>query len=166
MRFASHPHRPAFTLVELLMVVTIIGILVGLLLPAVYYGMQSVKQGAIGIEVQTIASAVEQYKNKYSQGYPPDGSNAGDFERHYRGIFRQIAASEFAAVAAACNAVNGAPATAYMDPPEALVFALGGFSTDPIHPFTVPVAHCRPSPAGISTTPIATNRFTNSKKLS
>lgn len=138
MRRASLAHRPAFTLVELLMVVTIIGILISLLLPALYYGLQSVKKGAIGIELQTMASAVEQYKNKYSQGYPPDGSNGAEFERHYKGIFRTIAASEFTAVATACNANNGAPATAYMDPPEALVFALGGFSTDPLHPFTGP----------------------------
>lgn len=137
MRRVSHPHRPAFTLVELLMVVTIIGILIGLLLPAVYFGMQSVKKGAIGIELQTLASAVEQYKNKYGS-YPPDGSKAAYFESHYRNIFRQIAATEFTAVATACNVVNGAPASAYMDPPEALVFALGGFSTDPLHPFTGP----------------------------
>lgn len=159
MRRASHAHRPAFTLVELLMVVTIIGILIGLLLPAVYYGMQTVKKGAIGLEVQTLASAVEQYKNKYSQGYPPDGSNVAEFERHYKGIFRNIAASEFLAVRAACNAVNGAPSAlssvsgvvvpAYMDPPEALVFALGGFSTDPLHPFTGPGGPIQQVSAGV-----------------
>ena len=136
MRRASHAHRPAFTLVELLMVVTIIGILIGLLLPAVYYGMQSIKKGAIGIELQTLASSVEQYKNKHGS-YPPDGSSFRDFELHYKGIFRQMAASEFVAVAAACDPSNGAPG-GYMDPPEALVFALGGFSTDPLHPFTGP----------------------------
>ncbi len=167
MRRASLAHRPAFTLVELLMVVTIIGILIGLLLPAVYYGMQTVKKGAIGLELQTLASAVEQYKNKYSQGYPPDGSNAGEFERHYKGIFRQIAASEFTAVAAACNVVNGAPATAYMDPPEALVFALGGFSTDPVHPFTALAVRCKRWPAVelevTNTTPIAMSRCMNSR---
>lgn len=143
----SRAYRRAFTLVELLMVVTIIGILVGLIVPAVLYGMRQVKKQAIGIELQTLASAIEQYKNKYGS-YPPDGTNGAYFFSHYKGIFRQIAASEFTAVAAACNAVNGAPAGAYMDPPEALVFALGGFSTDPLHPFTGPGGPLQAIPGG------------------
>ena len=141
MRRVSHKPRPAFTLVELLMVVTIIGILIGLLVPALYYGLQTVKKQAIGVELQTLASAVEQYKNKFGD-YPPDGTNREVFKRHFRGRFRQMAESEFDAVDTACNCVVlNAPQPpalnrAFMDPPEALVFALGGFSTDPLKPFT------------------------------
>ncbi|MGN6135199.1 MAG: type II secretion system protein [Aureliella sp.] len=134
MRRANLHRRPAFTLVELLMVITIIGILAGILVPTIMYAMQAVKKRAIGIEVQTLANAVDQYKNKYGD-YPPDGTNTTIFQRHFRKLFPQIAASEFTAVAAACNVVNGAPA-GVMDPPEALVFALGGYSEDPVHPFT------------------------------
>lgn len=133
MRHPTDRRRSGFTLVELLMVITIIGILVGLLVPAVMFAMQGVKKRAIGIEVQTLANAVDQYKNKFGD-YPPDGSNIAIFQRHFRKLFPQIAATEFTILDSVASVSNGAPGV--MDPPEALVFALGGYSEDPVHPFT------------------------------
>ena len=143
MRRVSHSHRPAFTLVELLMVVTIIGILVGLIVPAVYIAMRSAKSAGLAMEINTLANAIDQYKNKYGD-YPPDGSNMVRFEQHFRKIFPQMLDSEFQSMHRPANGnasdrlakvSNGAP-QGVMDPAEALVFALGGFSEDPTHPFT------------------------------
>ena len=98
-------------------------------------GLTAVKKKAIALEVQAIASAVNQYKNKYGD-FPPDGSNAAAFERHFRKIFPQIQASEFTTLYANVDPPSGAPATVVMDPAEALVFCLGGYSSNPTQPFT------------------------------
>ena len=149
-----HPHRrSAFTLVELLMVVTIIGILVGLLVPAVMFAMRSVKANAIAMEVSTLANAIDQYKNKYGD-YPPDGSDDAVFSRHCRKLFPNMAATELSTLTAGATCARGAAGV--MDPPEALVFFLGGFSSDPIHPFTGPGGPLVATPAG-STSPYQYN---------
>lgn len=125
-----------FTLVEVLMVIAIIGILVGLIVPAVNLALTSVKKSALVVEVQTLSNAVEQYKTKFG-AYPPDGSSRIDFERHFRKVYPTIASTEFSILYGVSNASNGlAPAVTVMDPAEALVFCLGGFSDDPVHPFT------------------------------
>lgn len=134
MRRAPTSRRTAFTLIELLMVIAIIGILVGLVVPAVMYAMTTVKQRAISMDVQTLANAVDQYKNKYGD-YPPDGTDATIFTRHCRKLFPNMAPSELALVIAGSNC-STRPSGGVMDPPEALVFFLGGFSKDSVHPFT------------------------------
>lgn len=133
-------NRRGFTLVEILMVVAIIGILVGLIVPAVNIALTTVKRRAIALEVQAIESAVQQYKNKYGD-YPPDGSSQAVWERHFRKIFPQIQSSEFTTLYANVNSAGTLPqapavGAAVMDPAEALVFCLGGYSTNPIQPFT------------------------------
>ncbi len=135
-----HPNRSGFTLVEVLMVIAIIGILVGLIVPAVNMALTSVKRKAIALEVQAIESAVQQYKNKFGD-FPPDGSSQSVWERHFRKVFPQMQASEFTALYTNTNSAGPlphAPATggAVMDPAEALVFCLGGYSSNPIQPFT------------------------------
>lgn len=130
-----------FTLIEVLMVIAIIGVLVGLLVPAVNMARRSVQQSSIVFEVQTLNSAVEQYKTKFGD-YPPDGSNVSTFKRHIRKVFPNIAASELLDLdsAVGCNQqpIPTSPDFRVMDPSEALVFFLGGFSDDPAHPFTGP----------------------------
>ena len=140
-----NPNRSGFTLVEVLMVIAIIGILVGLTVPAVNIALRSVKQSAIALECNTLGDAVNKYNSKYGD-YPPDGSDVNLMTRHLRKIFPQIAASEINLLTGALAVPAGNPAVAnhaalgvpgaVMDPPEALVFFLGGFSSDPVHPFT------------------------------
>ena len=167
-------NRSAFTLIELLVVIAIIGILAGLALPALFGAINTAKRGALKLEVDTLADAVEKYRNKFGD-YPPDGSNWDIFKRHLQKAFPQILASELAIldptpgadlkmdyVATSPERNNdlqvdheGATVTvvmrnyadirtsgypnadlSVMDPAEALVFFLGGFSSDPKKPFT------------------------------
>ncbi len=150
----SVTNRQAFTLVELLMVITIIGILVGLIVPAVFYAMRSVKANAIAMSVQTLANAVDQYKNKYGD-YPPDGTDETIFARHCRKLWPQIAATELTQLKAG-STCDARPTAGVMDPPEALVFFLGGFSNDPIHPFTGAGGPLAATPSG-SASPLQYN---------
>ncbi|MDX1928133.1 MAG: type II secretion system protein, partial [Pirellulaceae bacterium] len=141
----SRSNRSGFTLVEVLMVVAIIGILVGLIVPAVNIAFRGVKQRTIAMECTTIADAVNKYNAKYGD-YPPDGSDRALVIRHIKKIFPQIATSEINLLTGALAVPSGNPIVAgissssvpgaLMDPPEALVFFLGGFSSDPVHPFT------------------------------
>lgn len=138
--------RAAFTLVEILTVIAIIGLLIGLIVPAVSFALTSVRKRALALEVITLSDAIEKYQQKYGD-YPPDGSNRAVFERHLRKVFPKIAQTEILLITdysvASVARNNQAPASwpsgadpRVMDPTEALVFFLGGFSDDPVHPIT------------------------------
>jgi prepilin-type N-terminal cleavage/methylation domain-containing protein len=136
------PNRSGFTLIELLVVIAIIGLLAGLIIPAVMGAVKSAKQAAYKLEVDTLAEAVEKYRSKYGD-YPPDGSSWTVMERHLRKAFPQILQSEINLLNPAATATSppvhnhfAGGGTSVMDPPEALVFFLGGFSADPQRPFT------------------------------
>ncbi len=146
--------RPGFTLVEILVVISIIGILAAIAIPAINGAVVRARQTAIRLEMDVIGNALEAYKLQYGD-YPPDFSDWNSVERHFRKSFSNIDDSELKLLAqytwldGSYNrvAVGGdadprtTPATySYyrqcMDPAEALVFCLGGFSTDKKHPFT------------------------------
>ncbi len=137
--------RSAFTLVEILIVVAIIGILMALAVAGIRAAQRTIQAQAIAMELASLSQSVESYKTKYGS-YPPDGSSRAAFESHFRSVFPNILASEFAALysvgaypTANSNApvVSGVP-TGVMDPAEALVFCLGGFSKSATNPFTGP----------------------------
>ena len=145
--------RPGFTLVELLVVIVIIGILMGLLIPAIAAVRTTIAVGAIQSDLNNLDSAVETYRSKYGE-YPPDFSDWNLVRAHYQRVFPDIAASELSLLFALCDDVPDGALTygtltddqaytslgnylpAVMDRAEALVFTLGGYSSDPQHPFT------------------------------
>jgi prepilin-type N-terminal cleavage/methylation domain-containing protein len=63
--------KRAFTLVELLVVVVIIGILSSLVTVGVMSAVQAAKRSKIAMEMHQISLALETYKNKFGE-YPPD----------------------------------------------------------------------------------------------
>lgn len=62
--------RIGFTLVELLVVITIIGVLIALLVPVVWAAVNRANDARVAAEINTLASALASFKNKY-QEYPP-----------------------------------------------------------------------------------------------
>jgi prepilin-type N-terminal cleavage/methylation domain-containing protein/prepilin-type processing-associated H-X9-DG protein len=63
---AARTTRSAFTLVELLVVITIIGILVGMLLPAVNYAREAARQAQCKTNLKNLGIAVEAYNQQFS----------------------------------------------------------------------------------------------------
>ncbi|MBI1323883.1 prepilin-type N-terminal cleavage/methylation domain-containing protein [bacterium] len=62
--------RSGFTLVELLVVITIIGLLAGLLLPAINGAVRSAKEAAVSSEISLLDQALASFKTRYGD-YPP-----------------------------------------------------------------------------------------------
>jgi type II secretory pathway pseudopilin PulG len=147
--------------VELLIVMAILGILAGLLAWGVNAARVAILKRAQAFEVQSIASAVEAYRTKYGD-YPPDGSSWPVMDAHLRKAFPNILVSELALLNPALSTANGyirndndlteshphlaryistSPGLRsgrVFDAAEALVFFLGGFSSDPQRPITGP----------------------------
>lgn len=143
-RTASAARRSGFTLVEILVVIAIIGVLVALAVPAVNMAYKSIKKKAIAMECQAIAQAVEAYRTKYND-YPPDGADPTILARHLRKAFQNISPTEVALISGTfplpsgnLPVASGTLSGSLMDPSEALVFFLGGFSDDPVFPFSGP----------------------------
>lgn len=151
-----------FTLVELLVVITIIGIIAGLILAAIGAALNSATRAAIAGELDLISGAVNQYKNKYGD-FPPDFSDWNVVERHYRKAFPDIVDSEllllfrlgdlwvdsdttnqmsqtinprFWGSSIPFNNGNDYTGMSVIDRAEAVVWNLGGFSADTQRPFT------------------------------
>ncbi len=73
---APHPRR-GFTLVELLMVITIIGMLAALLVAGAMRAVVTAKTARITVEVGMLDTAVQNYKNEIGGAYPPDATFLG-----------------------------------------------------------------------------------------
>ncbi len=143
--------NPGFTLVELMIAITIIGILMAIAIPAVNRTIIAGKQTAIRMEVNALEQAVDRYMQKYGD-YPPDGSDWDVMSRHMRRLFPRMAnVPDFAILKQlthdGTNTIildptnpafrsHGSFSPVAMDRGEALVFFLGGFSDNLINPLT------------------------------
>lgn len=77
LRLSRGVHRNAFTLVELLVVITIMGILIGLLLPAVNNAREAARRGACASNLKQLALGCTNYEAQ--QGcFPPSISCTAD----------------------------------------------------------------------------------------
>jgi prepilin-type N-terminal cleavage/methylation domain-containing protein len=87
-----HKKRSAFTLIELLLVITIIGILIAILLPALVGAMDAANKLACAANLRSIGQAIATYATKYNGHYPTvyeyftppttgPGSKPGDFTK-------------------------------------------------------------------------------------
>ena len=72
-----------FTLVELLVVITIIGVLAGLATGAAMYARITVVQMLTKAQMTQMEMALEKYKQDYNE-YPPMLSDVNAVERHIR----------------------------------------------------------------------------------
>ena len=120
------PQRSGFTLVELLVVITIIGVLAALITPAVFQARRTGQISAIKAEIDLLHMAMMHYKNEYGS-FPPCSSGTSSSDpaaRHIRRLFPRTAASY----------VPSAATT----PANSLVGWLGGYSRNPTDPLNPP----------------------------
>jgi prepilin-type N-terminal cleavage/methylation domain-containing protein len=140
--------RFAFTLVELLVVITIIGILVALITVAAIGALRTAREAAIKAEINQMDAALVEYKNK-TTALPPncqtDGNGilvettvAQDLQRHLKQAFprHQEPQELIAKLAGMATGASGQQLAGGMSAGEALVFWLGGFSSDPKYPIS------------------------------
>jgi len=74
-RKERHWPRRAFTLIELLVVIAVIGILAGLLLPAIIGGKERAKRVACKSAIRQFSIAAHSYANDHEDYLPSGGSN-------------------------------------------------------------------------------------------
>jgi hypothetical protein len=99
--------------------------------------MVRAKVSAIAVDMANLDAALNQFKEKYGN-YPPDFSNANVLRRHVQKAWPRITVNELRKfLAIAYHRGGGISGSQWeIDPAEALVFWLGGFSEDPQRPFT------------------------------
>jgi prepilin-type N-terminal cleavage/methylation domain-containing protein len=138
-----HRHR-AFTLVEMLVVISIIAVLAALLIPAVMIALRTARNAAIALEIKQIDTAVEAYRLEKGD-YPPNFRDVNIVRRHITKCYPRIDPQYFTYF---MNKVF--PATGpnmyvtvggfetrppVIDESECLVFWLSMTDTDPQYPF-------------------------------
>ncbi len=142
----------AFTLVELLVVITIIGILAALITVAAIGALKKAQEARIKAEINQIATAVDDYRNKYT-AYPPNSQTDGagaidengvltDLRRHIKQLApRSQESDDMAFVLTGQGPADkkkffSGELKGGITAAEAVVFWLGGFSSDPKFPIS------------------------------
>jgi prepilin-type N-terminal cleavage/methylation domain-containing protein len=126
-------HRAAFTLVELLLVIGIIGLLTAISVPVVMQSLAKARNAAIKAEIDMLHMAIMNYKAEYGS-FPPcfdaapnQGSPAG---QHIKRLFpRSNILAEF-------TTLQNGGLLQPLTPNNSLTTWLSGYTTDPRRPLT------------------------------
>jgi prepilin-type N-terminal cleavage/methylation domain-containing protein len=142
--------RRAFTLTEILVVITIIAILASLTSVAVIRGLDTAKQTRQKVEVDALDAAFKAYKEKYGS-YPPCDlrfrtsatapTPGNPPDPYFNAALRQHIARAFPRYQLAnleTDLIRAGVDTTYYRPDQAIVFWLSGFNPDATRPFTHP----------------------------
>src|SRR4051812_48116892 len=86
MRAKGTTARRGVTLVELLIVIAIIGILIGLLLPAISGARNRVREAQVRSDIEQLGLSVAQFKNDYKVPYFPSKIRLRNNTAGYAGI--------------------------------------------------------------------------------
>lgn len=146
--------RLAFTLIELLIVIAIIGVLAGLIAAAAVNALRASRRAQTTLEIKNMSGAIENFKNDYG-AYPPNGMNPlpqnppaansvaklvqSDFQRMFAKAFTGNAEPPVLALALCGQNTSGGTGQNVpngMTGAEALYFWLGGFSSDKKFPIS------------------------------
>jgi len=129
--------RSAFTLVELLVVIGIIGTITAISLPAIFGAIASARNAKTKAEIDMLHVALMSYKNEYGS-FPPanmnglwNGSSVNTAHPAYKHLARI-----FPRLSEDTSASGPYPALAQLSPAQALVFWLQGFYENPQYPLT------------------------------
>ncbi|MBN2578064.1 MAG: type II secretion system protein [Pirellulales bacterium] len=129
-----------FTLVEILVVISIIGLLAGLITAGAIVAINSAKRATITTDLSQLDMALKNAKTKLGDAYPPDGTNTAaandannnnipdDFERYFRSAFPKAnLISEIQRLQSNYNIILD---FTYYTPQTAMIFWLGGMPED------------------------------------
>lgn len=116
--------RPAFTLIELMIVIVIIAILAGLTTVGTRIAIRRSKEATVTLALEQLSMAIEKYKSDVGE-YPPDFTDLNAVTRHVRKRWpRCDYADNFISLAIENNVFSWDVSTC--GPASALVFWLGG----------------------------------------
>lgn len=124
MRVSEPSRQSGFTLAGISIAILVVGTLVAVL------GATLCKQAVderVATQISDVRAALEDYSNQYGR-YPPNCVDRTEVEQHILSVWPRIDQRELQDVARLL--------LDYMDPAEAIPFWLGGFSSDPKHPFS------------------------------
>jgi prepilin-type N-terminal cleavage/methylation domain-containing protein len=133
--------RQGFTLVEMLVVISIIGILAGLITAGAMVAMHKARQTSITMELTQMDMALKSLRDQFG-AYPPDGTDTtaqndanrngipDDFERFFRRAFPRANLESELLVLKNTYRLNIKFSPPYYTPQTTMVFWLGGMPED------------------------------------
>jgi prepilin-type N-terminal cleavage/methylation domain-containing protein len=133
--------RSGFTLVEILVVITIIGLVAAIALPAIGQALARARNAAIKTEIDMLHMAVMNYRNEYGS-FPPSGTTnftgTDPASRHLLRLFPRLttvsATFQLASLAYINSGTGPLLTMSVMTPGNALPLWLHGYTTDPLQP--------------------------------